>query len=140
MSPALPVVPFPDIEQATTTYLRTVLPAGTHVGSEWPDPVEAALEAGVVAVSRGGGAWQQRFVTEDVTVDIDILAATKEQAQALAQLVRAHLHAAEGTTQGTARIYGVTDTSLVWLPYQPSAETDTIPRYVLVADMVVRPA
>jgi hypothetical protein len=58
----------------------------------------------------------------------------------LAAQVSAHLIAAEGTTQPGARIYGVDETSLVWLPYQPSAETDTIPRYVLVMSMVVRPA
>ena len=43
-------------------------------------------------------------------------------------------------TRPGARIYGVDETSLIWLPYQPSAETDTIPRYVLVMSMVVRPA
>lgn len=134
----LPVVSSPDAELVATTYLRGVLPTGTVVGTEWPDDLESRLAAGVVSVSRGGGAWLQKFVTEQVTLDIDVLAATKKQAQDLAQLVRGHLHAAEGTTQAGAQMYGVTDTSLVWLPYEPGDDTDPLPRYVLVMDVIVR--
>jgi hypothetical protein len=79
-------------------------------------------------------------VTADRTIDIDVLAATKKQARDLAAGCSAQLIAAQGTVQGAARIYGVDETSLIWLPYQASAETDTIPRYVLVMSMVVRPA
>lgn len=139
MSP-LPAVVFPDAEQVTVVLLRAALGTGPLVGTEWPAHLEDVLLAGVVAVSRGGGAWVQKWVTEDVTLDIDVMAASKKQAHDLAQLVRAHLHAAEGTVVTGARIYGVSDTSLIWLPFSPSAETDPIPRYVLVMQARIRPA
>ncbi|MFF9279511.1 hypothetical protein [Streptomyces griseosporeus] len=135
---ALPAVTFPDSEQVAVTVLRAALPTGTVVGTEWPDGLMTKLSAGVVSVTRGGGASAQRFVTEDVTLDIDVLAATKKQAHDLAQLVRAHLRAAEGTTAGGAQIYTVADISLIWLPHQPDAETAPIPRYVLVMQMRLR--
>lgn len=137
MSPQ-PVVVFPDAEETACAVLRAALDAGTHIGTEWPEGWQAKLATGLVSVTRGGGATVQRFVTEDVTLDIDVLAATKAQAHDLAQLVRAHLHAAEGTTVGGAQIYTVTDISLPWLPYLPDAETAPIPRYVLVMQMRLR--
>ncbi|MFF3928562.1 hypothetical protein [Streptomyces hirsutus] len=133
-----PIVVFPDAELVAVTVLRTGLAPGTHIGTEWPDGLLPKLNAGVVSVTRGGGAVAQRYVTEDVTLDIDILAATKSDAQDLAQAVRAHLQAAEGTTVDGAQIYGVGDISLIWLPYEPDAETDLIPRYVLVMQMRLR--
>ncbi|MEU9245876.1 hypothetical protein [Streptomyces sp. NPDC048385] len=135
---SLPVVVFPDAEQVAATVLRAGLEAGVTVGTEWPQGLAAAVTAGVVSVTRGGGATIQRFVTEDVTLDIDVLAAEKGQAHDLAQLARAHLRAAEGTTVDGAQIYSVADISLVWLPYQPDAETTPIPRYVLVMQMRLR--
>ncbi|MFK8850507.1 hypothetical protein [Streptomyces sp. Ac-502] len=128
---------FPDAELVVTTLLRTGLPVSS-VGTEWPDDLAARLP--VVAVTRGGGAIVQRGVTEDVSFDIDILAAAKKQAQDLAQQVRALLYGAEGSVQPGARIYGVRDISLIWLPYQPGEDTDPIPRYVLVMQARIRPA
>src|SRR4051794_38992517 len=127
MSP-LPVVVFPDAEFVAVKVLRAALDAGTTIGTEWPPDWLEKVKAGVVSVTRGGGAEVQRFVTEDVTLDVDVLHATKEQAHDLAQLVRAHLRAAEGTTVDGAQIYTVADISLIWLPYQPDAETTPIPR------------
>jgi hypothetical protein len=140
MSSPLPVVRFPDAEQVTTAYLRGKLPAGTVVGTEWPDDLESRLPSGIVSVTRGGGAVDLAFVTEDVTLDIDVLAATKKQAHDLAQAVRGWLYAASREPTPGARIYRVRDVSLVWLPHQPSAETDPIPRYVLVMELRIRPA
>jgi hypothetical protein len=137
MSP-LPVVVFPDAEFVAVKVLRAALDAGTTIGTEWPPDWLEKVKAGVVSVTRGGGAEVQRFVTEDVTLDVDVLHATKEQAHDLAQLVRAHLRAAEGTTVDGAQIYTVADISLIWLPYQPDAETTPIPRYVLVMQMRLR--
>jgi hypothetical protein len=137
----LPVVPMPDVEQVVVDYLLPPrLPAGTFVGTEWPPNLTSRLTDGVVAVSHGGGGTRLKTVTADRTVDIDILAATKKQARDLAADVSAQLIAAEGTVQPGARIYGVEETSIVWLPYRPSAETDPIPRYVLVMSLVLRPA
>ncbi len=136
----LPVVAFPDSELAAVTVLRAGLPDGVHVGTEWPDGFETMLNPGVVSVTRGGGGTLQQFVTEQATLDIDVLAATKQTAHALAQQTRALVHAAAGSTVAGARIYGVSDTSLVWLPYEAAPGTDTMPRYVLVMDWTVRPA
>lgn len=133
-----PVVVFPDAELVAVTVLRQALAAGTYVGTEWPADLLGKLKAGVVSVTRGGGATVQRFVTEDVTLDLDVLAADKGQAHDLAQLARAHLRAAEGTTVDGAQIYTVADISLIWLPYEPDPETDPIPRYVLVMQMRLR--
>ncbi|PAX92292.1 hypothetical protein CLM82_04335, partial [Streptomyces albidoflavus] len=66
----------------------------------------------------------------DRTLDTELLAATKRTARVPAALVAARLITARGTVQGAARIYEVDETSLIWLPYQASAETDPIPRYV----------
>jgi len=131
----------PDVEQVVVGYLLPPrLPAGTFVGTEWPANLTTRLAAGVVSVSHGGGGTRLKAVTADRTVDIDVLAATKKQTRDLAATVSAQLIAAEGTVQPGARIYGVEETSIVWLPYQPSAETDPIPRYVLVMSLTVRPA
>lgn len=140
MSGGLQAAVMPDVEQVTVAYLRSVLTAGTSIGTEWPPDLASKLAAGVVSVTLGGGGSRQKAVTADRTVDIDVLAATKKQARDLSALVSAQLIAASGTVQGSARIYGVDETSVIWLPYQAAAETDTIPRYVLVMSMVVRPA
>ncbi|CAL9596438.1 hypothetical protein [Streptomyces sp. enrichment culture] len=133
-----PVVVFPDAELVAVTVLRAALDPATTVGTEWPDDLLQAVQGGVVSVTRGGGAIVQRDVLEDVTLDIDILAADKGQAHDLAQLVRAHLRAVRGTTVDGAQIYGVADVSLIWLPYEPDTDTAVIPRYVLVMQMRLR--
>ncbi|MFI1723941.1 hypothetical protein [Streptomyces sp. NPDC020489] len=129
---------FPDAELVGVTVLRTALEAGVTVGTEWPPGLEDAVKAGVVSVTRGGGGTVQRGVIEDVTLDIDVLAADKGQAHDLVQLVRAHLTAARGTTVDGTQIYSAEDVSLIWLPFQPDAETDPIPRYVLVMQLRLR--
>ncbi|GGV91582.1 hypothetical protein [Streptomyces massasporeus] len=140
MSGGLQAAGMPDVEQVAVNYLKPLLPAGTIVGTEWPDGWDTKLTAGIVSVTLGGGGSRQKPVTADRTLDIDILAAKKKQAFNLAAEISALLIAAQGTAQPGARIYGVDETSLIWLPYKPSAETDAIPRYVLVMSMVVRPA
>lgn len=129
----------PDIEQVWVDYLRAQMP-GPFVGTEWPANWQTRLPGGLVAVSLGGGGSRQRGVTADRTIDVDVLAADKGQARDLAAQVSALMIAAQNTVQPGARIYDVSETSVVWLPYQPSAETDPIPRYVLVMSTVVRPA
>ncbi len=140
MSGGLPAAVMPDVEQVTVAYLKSVLPTGTNVGTEWPADLASKVDAGVVSVSLGGGGSRQKPVTADRTLDFDVFGATKKKARDLAALVSAQLMATQNTVQGAARIYGVDETSIIWLPYQASAETDTIPRYVLVMSMVVRPA
>lgn len=134
MSSPLPVVPMPDVEQVAIALLTAALDPGVTVDSEWPEHLAEKLP--VVAVSLGGGGSRQRAVTADRTLDIDVLAATKAEARDLAALVSAHLLAAQGTVQPGARIYGVDEVSVIWLP---DPITDA-PRYVLVMSMVVRPA
>lgn len=133
------VAAMPDVEQVAVAYLKQVL-AGVNVGTEWPADLPSKLAAGVLAVTLGGGGSRQKYVTADRTLDIDVLAATKKQARDLAATVSAQLIAAQGSVQGSARIYGVDETSVIWLPYQAAPETDPTPRYVLVMSLVVRPA
>jgi hypothetical protein len=131
----LPVAPMPDVEQVAIGLLAEVLDNTVTVGSEWPEDLAEHLP--VVAVSLGpGGGSAIKAVTANRGLDIDILAPTKGQAFDLASLVSAHLLAAQGTTRPGARIYGVEETSLVWLPDQVTG----IARYVLVMSLVVRPA
>lgn len=129
-----PLTVFPDAEAVTISLLTAALPAGVTVGSEWPEALTDNLP--VVAVSLGGGGSQLKGVTRAATLDCDVLAATKAEARDLAALVSAHLLAAQGSVQPGARIYGVEEVSLIWLPDEV---TDT-PRYVLVMSMVIRPA
>lgn len=131
----LPVAPMPDVEQVAIALLGEVLDDAVTVSSEWPDNLAQNLP--VVAVSLGpGGGSAIRAVTANRGLDIDVLAATKAEARDLAALVSAHLLAAQGTTRPGAQIYGVDETSIVWLP----DPVTNIPRYVLVMSMVVRPA
>jgi len=131
----LPVAPMPDIEQVAIDLLVGVLDDSVTVGSEWPEDLEQTLP--VVAVSLGpAGGSAIKAVTANRGLDIDVLAATKGEARDLAALVSAHLLATQGTTRPGARIYGVEETSLIWLP----DPVTNIPRYVLVMSMVVRPA
>lgn len=130
----VPVIVFPDIEAVAISYLSGVLDEAVTVDSEWPEHLVESLP--VVAVSRGGGATRLATVTDEPTLDIDVLAATKAEAHDLAQLVRAHLFAAQGRTLPGAQIYGVDDTSFIWLP----DELTGTPRYVLVLSLIVRPA
>lgn len=131
---AEPLTVFPDAEAVTIGLLAGVLDPAVTVDSEWPEDLAEHLP--VVAVSRAGGATLLRHVTDQARLDIDILDATKAGAHDLAQLVRGHLFAARGTVHTGARIYGVDDTSLIWLP----DPTTGLPRYVLVMDLVIRPA
>lgn len=131
----LPVAPMPDVEQVAIDLLADVLDDAVTVGSEWPEDLEQNLP--VVAVSLGpGGGSAIKAVTANRGLDIDVLAATKSEARDLAALVSAHLIAAQGTARPGAQIYGVDETSFIWLP----DPVTNIPRYVLVMSLVVRPA
>ncbi|WP_326806645.1 hypothetical protein OHB04_02315 [Streptomyces sp. NBC_01775] len=129
-----PLVVFPDVEAAVTGYLRQQLDIGVTVGTEWPEDLAENLP--VVAVSRGGGATYARLVLDEPTLDIDVLATDKAAAHDLAQQVRGHIFAAEGTRLGDVLICRVEDSSLIWLPDPTTAS----PRYVLVMSLRVRPA
>lgn len=131
----LPIAPMPDVEQVAIDLLTDALDDTVTVAGEWPENLADNLP--VVAVSLGpSGGSTIKAVTANRGLDIDILAATKGQARDLSALVSAHLLAAQGTVQPGARIYGVEETSVVWLP----DPVTNIPRYVLVMSMVVRPA
>lgn len=130
----LPLVAFTDVEAAVITHLGQQLDGGVRVGSDWPENLSENLP--VVAVSRGGGATHIRFVVDEPTLDIDVLAADKAAAHDLVQQVRGLLFATEGTTIGGALMCRVEDTSLIWLPDL----TTGLARYVLVMSLRVRPA
>ena len=135
---SLPVVVFPDVEADAIGYLAAELGAGVRVGSRWPEDLAANLP--VVALSRGGGAVAMRFVLEDVTLDIDVLAVSKAQARALASQVRGLLFAAEGRTLGATAVRRVDDVSMIWLPEIAAEGVESTARYVLVMNLRVRPA
>ncbi|MEV5189247.1 hypothetical protein [Streptomyces werraensis] len=125
----------PDVEQVAIELLADVLDDSVTVDSEWPENLAQNLP--VVAVSLGPSSGSAiKAVTANRGLDIDVLAPTKGEARDLAALVSAHLLAAQGTRRPGARIYGVEETSLIWLP----DPVTNIPRYVLVMSMVVRPA
>ncbi|MFE0887918.1 hypothetical protein ACFW5U_35745 [Streptomyces rochei] len=125
----------PDVEQVAIELLADVLDDSVTVDSEWPENLTQNLP--VVAVSLGPSSGSAiKAVTANRGLDIDVLAPTKGEARDLAALVSAHLLAAQGTRRPGARIYGVEESSLIWLP-DPVTNT---PRYVLVMSMVVRPA
>ncbi|MGA5372277.1 hypothetical protein ACPCSD_14515 [Streptomyces griseoincarnatus] len=125
----------PDVEQVAIELLADVLDDSVTVDSEWPENLAQNLP--VVAVSLGPSSGSAiKAVTANRGLDIDVLAPTKGEARDLAALVSAHLLAAQGTRRPGARIYGVEEASLIWLP----DPVTNIPRYVLVMSMVVRPA
>lgn len=134
MSSPLPLVAFPDVEAAVIGHLAAELDPAVTVGSEWPEDLAQNLP--VVAVNRGGGAAIVRFVIDEPTIDIDVLAASKGEAHDLVQQVRGLLFAAEGKALGPALICRVQDTSLIWLPDNVTG----IARYVLVMSLRVQPA
>jgi hypothetical protein len=131
----LPVAPMPDVEMVAIDLLAEVLDDAVTVGSEWPEDLAQHLPVVAVTLGPGGGS-AIKAVTADRGLDIDVLASSKAEARDLAALVSAHLLAAQGTVRPGARIYGVEETSLIWLP----DPVTNIPRYVLVMSMVVRPA
>lgn len=131
----LPVAPMPDVEQVAIDLLAEVLDDAVTVGSEWPENLAQNLPVVAVTLGPGGGS-AIKAVTANRGLDIDVLAPTKGEARDLAALVSAHLLAAQSTTRPGARIYGVEETSFIWLP----DPVTNIPRYVLVMSMVVRPA
>jgi len=129
----LPVVVFPDAEALTIGFLVDRLTA-VRVTSEWPEDLAEHLP--LVAVSRLDGRTELRFVLQDATLDVDVLASTKSAAQDLAQLVLAHLLTMPSASIPGATVYSVTDDALVWVP-DPVTE---IPRYVLTCTVRYRPA
>lgn len=130
---SLPVVLMPDAEQVVTTVLAARLDPSVTVCTIWPDDVAAHLP--VVSVSRGGGATYLRFVMDEPTIDIDVLAGTKAAAADLAAVVRAQMFAAEGSVAAGGLIYRMRDISLIWLP----DPLTNVARYVLVMQIRLRP-
>jgi hypothetical protein len=131
----LPVAPMPDIEQVAIDLLAEALGPAATISSEWPENLTEHLPLVAVSLGPSGGS-SIKAVTANRGLDIDVLAPTKGEARDLAALVSAYLLAAQGTVRPGARIYGVDEISLIWLP-DPVTNT---PRYVLVMSMVIRPA
>lgn len=129
----LPVIVFPDAEALVLDFLAGRLP-DVRVTSEWPEDLAERLP--LVAVSRLDGRTELRFVLQDATLDVDVLASTKSAAQDLAQLTLAHLLTMPSASIPGATVYSVTDDALVWVP-DPVTE---IPRYVLTCTVRYRPA
>ena len=94
---------FPDATLATVTLLRsglTALASTATVGAIVPNPRELPF----VTVRRLGGV-KRNLVVDSATVTVECWAAQDEDAHDLAQLCRALIHAAQGTTVGAVQVY-----------------------------------
>lgn len=96
-----PLVVLPDAEDIITAYLDAALPQ-VSVGTATPKNLAERLP--FVQVRRIGGVADS-VVIDRPRLDIDVWAATREQAQDTAQLVRAHLRVAR-YAQHTGAVVG----------------------------------
>lgn len=94
---------FPDVTAAMTTLLRSRLAAlgsSVPVGTRVPNPRPAAF----VLVRRVGGATRN-LVVDEATLVVEAWAANESASHDLAQLARAVVHSALGTTTTAGTIY-----------------------------------
>jgi len=126
-------IAFPDVEALFQSYLTAELgnrgdTATVHTAVPNPRPNRFVL------VPRLGGQ-RRNTVVDDATIGVECWAATNGQAQALAQLVRALIHAAQGTTLAGVQIYRVQEfAGPARLPDPESHQA----RYVLTVSVSVR--
>lgn len=122
------VIVFPDAVAAVAELLRTAIP-GTHTAAVIPKDRKTPENLGgrteFVTLTRTGGVSSDKVV-DNTQITVDSYAGTGAAAHDLAQLVRAHLHAAEGTTVSGTQIYGVSEFGgPSWIPDSLSGH----PRY-----------
>ena len=127
------VILFPDAALTVVTYLAAELAdrsdtavVRTRVPDVRPDRF--------VRVERLGGV-RTNLVTDSAVVTVECWAATEADAAELAQLVRALIFASEGTTQGGAAVYNVTEVG--GLAHLPDPDTEH-QRYVFTAQIGLR--
>lgn len=127
------VIAFPDVEGLFQSYLTTELGArgdSASVHTAIPNPRPDRF----VIVPRLGGQ-RRNVVVDDATIGVECWAATNGQAHDLAQLVRALIHAAQGTTVGGVQVYRVQEfAGPARLPDPESHQA----RYVLTVSVSVR--
>lgn len=127
------VIVFPDATLTIVTYLTAQLAARGDtavVRTRVPDVRPARF----VRVERLGGV-RTNLVTDSALVTVESWAATEAAAAGLAQLTRALLFAAEGTTQSGAVIYKVTEVGGV--AHLPDVDTEH-ERYVFTTQIGLR--
>lgn len=132
--PPLPIVTFPDIEAVICGILRTAMP-GTTVDVQLPDDLQQQLP--FVEVTRQGGSSALRFVLERPAVELQCYGPDKAGAHDTAQMARAALLAAAGTTTGGCTICTVNDLAFTWVPDPASLY---LPRYSVTLQLLIRPA
>ena len=104
---AVEVIVFPDAVALLRGYLLGI--AGvTALASAVTGEVPADRPAAFVQLTRTGGSARE-LVVDEAAVTVDCWAATQVAAMALAQLVRAHVNALEGTTIAGVAVYGVNE-------------------------------
>lgn len=104
------VIVFPDAVALLRTHLLTISAVTDLVGSNITGDVPADRPATFIQLTRTGGISRD-LVVDDPQVTVDSWAATQASAMHLAQLVRAHLHAIEGTVLEGVAVYGVAEVS-----------------------------
>lgn len=102
----LPVILFPDAQQAVIGYLTTALP-GYGSTATVVSKVPAARPATFVLVRRLGGV-QRNVVTDEALLTVEAWATVEADAADLIQLCRALIHAMPGP-QGSTVCYLITE-------------------------------
>lgn len=123
---------FPDAEALLIDVLAEFIDA--DVSAIVPPDLAAGAEH--VAVSRQGGISRD-VVVDDATIVFESRAGGRTAAQALIQLVRAHVHALVGSTLDGVAVSRVRDVG--GPAWQPDPDTRT-PRFVYTASITLRGA
>ena len=94
---------FPDAEALVLYHIRT---SSTIVGDRAYSEIPKSPTYPLVVVRRIGGIPTIRQALDNASLQIDVWAATKAEAQEVAQEMRVTIHEAEGTTINTGTISG----------------------------------
>lgn len=119
----------PDAEWLACEVLRDALHARIHVGVTYPGQTPA------IVISRVGGVADTHGLIDRPRIDVDVYAATKEEAHDLAQAARAVVFAASGSSRSGAVIGGVQE--FLGLTFVPDADTEGTPRYTFTYEWTV---
>lgn len=100
---------FPDARTIAINYVRDRMTARGEVDVVVASRVPSTNDHDLIRIFRTGGT--SSLVVDQAQLTIEIYADTDERAHDLAQLTRADLNAAEGTTQSNVAVYGVNEFS-----------------------------
>lgn len=139
---SLPVTIFPDIQRVVVDYLTDTLAGRTEhyvFGVKVGTIVERPRTPVAITVERAGGIRTLPSV-DNPRVEIVVWHGTDEDAQLLAQLVRALLHAMPGVVDTTAGPVTVTRVADFAGPFRSPDPLSDHPRVRLTVEVGVHPA